>query len=98
MAWLLEFPTDGANHARYTSPTVLVEYSQVILLVVSLRFQFRVFNSYVASSACREWYAMRISSFCSSGRARGLLRFNTVIVVSKELICKELGFSLDSLL
>ena len=32
---------------------------------------------------------------CSSVRARGLLRFNTAIVVSKELICKELGFSLE---
>ena len=37
---------------------------------------------------------MRISSFFCSVRARGRLRFNTVIVVSKELICKELGFSL----
>ena len=40
---------------------------------------------------------MRISSFCfcSSVRARGLLRFNTAITVSKELNCKELGFSLE---
>ena len=36
---------------------------------------------------------MRIYRFCSSVRARGLLHFNTV--VSKELICKELGFSLE---
>ena len=31
------------------------------------------------------------TSYCSSVRVRGLLHFNTVIVVSKELICKELG-------
>ena len=36
---------------------------------------------------------MRIYRFCSSVRARGLLHFNTI--VSKELICKELGFSLE---
>ena len=37
------------------------------------------------------------SFFFFTVRARGLLRFNTVIVVSKgkELICTELGFSLE---
>ena len=34
------------------------------------------------------WYA-------SSVRAQGLLSFNTAIVVSKELNCKELEFSLE---
>ena len=52
-------------------------------------------NSSLTFSACKEWYAMRISSVCSTVRARGLLQFNTAIIVSKELNCKELGFSLE---
>ena len=40
-------------------------------------------------------YAMRISSFCSSVRARGFSRFNAAMIVFEELSCKELGLSLE---
>ena len=97
MAWLLKSPAGDANHdtpARLYLPNNRVMQLPAVgsvPLASVLGLPTVPWNLRLAASGCDENILL-----LSNVRVRGLLLFNTAIVVSSDPNCKVLAFSLET--